>query len=376
MRRTMYSRSSADGRVPPLMAIRINARELLEILEITPPSQNVLLVGRHGIGKSEILTEHYTKKGLRVVALFLGQMSDPGDLLGLPMRDDASERTRFMPPYWWPIEGQPVVLFLDELNRARPEILQSVHDLALNRALAGRRLPEGSVVISAINAGEEYQVTDLDPALASRFNIYELVPEVDEWIAWARKHGVDRRVIAFIGHSSVHLEQSGAAGDPLDKTPDRRAWVRVSALVKDRPALTPLLVKTLAGVVGAPAAVAFAKFLGDEAKLSPEDVLLRLDEKMAQTLRATSVQDLVQLNRQIMHHLDEQAEGLSAAKRKKLLAGAERYLDFLRTGGKTEIVADLINLTEKSEFEKASALLVASPAIMKLLTDYIEKVKF
>src|SRR6202044_3999210 len=138
-------------------------------------------------------------------ALFLGQMSDPGDLIGLPARDDVTGHTRFMPPYWWPLEGQPVALFLAELNRARPEIIQCVHDLALNRTLAGRRLPEGSAVVSAINAGEEYQVTDLDPALASRFNIYELAPEVDEWIAWARQSGVDRRVVAFIAHSSVHL---------------------------------------------------------------------------------------------------------------------------------------------------------------------------
>ena len=32
--------------------------------------------------------------------------------------------------------GKPIVLFLDELNRARPEILQTVMDLALNRKLA------------------------------------------------------------------------------------------------------------------------------------------------------------------------------------------------------------------------------------------------
>src|SRR5262249_25429711 len=158
--------------------------------------------------------------------------------------------------------------------------------------------------------------------LASRFNIYEFTPEVDEWIAWARRHGVDRRVVAFIAHSSVHLEQSGAAGDPLDKAPDRRAWVRVSALVKDRQELSPLHVKMIAGVVGAPAALAFARFLGDEAQLKPEDVLLRLDDKMASKIKAMSVQDLVQLNRQIMHHVDEAAEGIAPAKRKKLLSGA------------------------------------------------------
>ena len=365
------------------MPIRVNARDLQEILDLTPVTQNILLVGRHGIGKSEILTRHYAARGLQVVALFLGQMSDPGDLLGLPIRDEGRDdqghegagHTVFLPPYWWPLDGRPVALFLDELNRARPEILQSVHDLALNRTLAGRRLPEGSVVIAAINAGDEYQVTDLDPALASRFNVYELSPEVDEWIAWARKNGVDRRVVDFIEHSALHLEASGAAGDPLDKSPDRRAWVRVSQLVEGHPALTPVMVKAVSGIVGAQAAVAFHRFLGDKARLAPEDVLLRLDAKLADTVRATSLQDLVHLNRDILHYLDDQAPKLTPARQKKLLAGAERYLELLRSGQKTEILADLINLTERDEHTRASALLLGSPSIMRLFTDYIEKVK-
>jgi MoxR-like ATPase len=357
------------------MPIRINVRELLEILDVTPATQNVLLVGRHGIGKSEILTDHYTRKGLPVVALFLGQMSDPGDLIGLPVRDDAQGRTVFMPPYWWPLDGRPVALFLDELNRARPEILQSVHDLALNRRLAGRRLPEGSAVVSAINAGEEYQVTDLDPALASRFNVYELSPEVEEWIAWAKKSGVDRRIVAFIEQSSVHLEQSGDPGDPLDKTPDRRAWVRVSQIVHERTSLSPTLLKAVAGIVGAPAAAAFGKFLGDKQRLRPEDVLLHLDDKLSATLRATSIQDLVYLNRQILQFIEDQEDKPSAPRRKKIAAGAERYLELLRSGKQTEVVADFINQTERDDFRKASALLLATPAIMRLMTDYIEKVK-
>jgi MoxR-like ATPase len=99
-------------------------------------------------------------------------MSDPGDLIGLMHKDEGTGRSIFLPPYWWPVDGKPIVLFLDELNRARPEILQSVHELALNKTLAGKRLPGGSVVVSAVNEGEDYQLTDLDPALVSRFNLY------------------------------------------------------------------------------------------------------------------------------------------------------------------------------------------------------------
>src|SRR3954464_8636644 len=124
------------------MAIKIDARDLLDVLRLTPPEQNVLLMGRHGIGKSEIVTRYFREqRELPVVAFFLGQMSDPGDLIGLLHNVGYTGRSVFLPPYWWPTDGDPVALFLDELNRTRLEILQSVHELAPIRPLADGRLP-------------------------------------------------------------------------------------------------------------------------------------------------------------------------------------------------------------------------------------------
>ena len=208
--------------------ISVNITELKQLLEATPASHNIMLVGNHGIGKSEILSEHFKGHGMPVVALFLGQMSDPGDLIGLPCKDEKTGKTDFMPPYWFPVDGKPIVLFLDELNRARPEILQTVMDLALNRKLAGKMLPEGSRIISAVNAGDQYQLTDLDPALVSRFNIVNFKPTAEEWLLWAKKEGLDQRVIGFIDENRMWLDKDPDAKEGadtgLDKTPDRRAW--------------------------------------------------------------------------------------------------------------------------------------------------------
>ncbi|MCQ2136586.1 MAG: AAA family ATPase, partial [Bacteroidales bacterium] len=188
------------------MNISVNTTELWELLENTPATHNIMLVGNHGIGKSEILTEFYSKKGMKVVPLFLGQM-DPGDLIGLPHKNEKTSRTEFLPPYWFPIDGKPIVLFLDELNRARPETLNAIFDLCLNRCLAGRSLPEGSRVISAVNAGDQYQLTDLDPALVSRFNIVTFKPTVQEWMLWAKKNDLDERVISFIQEHQMWLDK-------------------------------------------------------------------------------------------------------------------------------------------------------------------------
>ena len=90
------------------MAIMINTSELKETLELTPSTQNVMLVGKHGIGKSEILTSFFNSKGMKVVTLFLGQMADPGDIIGIPSKvekqdadGNVSSQTDFTPPYWF-----------------------------------------------------------------------------------------------------------------------------------------------------------------------------------------------------------------------------------------------------------------------------------
>ena len=133
--------------------IKINITELLGLLEIIPPNQNIMLVGKHRIGKSEILTDYYSSKGMKVVTLFLGQMSAPGDIIGLPNKDDDGLKSEFLPPYWFPIDDQPIVLFLDELNRARPEVLQTIMDLTLKASDAAQSKGRSArfVPVMAIN---------------------------------------------------------------------------------------------------------------------------------------------------------------------------------------------------------------------------------
>lgn len=256
------------------MAIAINSKELETLLEVTPSWQNIMLTGRHGIGKSQILTNYFETKGMRVVALFLGQMSDPGDLLGLPTKDEATGKTTFMPPYWFPVDGQPVVLFLDELNRARPEILQTVMDLVLNRKLAGRLLPEGSRIISACNDGDEYQLTDLDPALVSRFNIYTFRPSVEEWLLWATRKGLDERVINFIQSNPELLDRSGDTKEEqgLEKDPDRRAWEKVARVMENISDPKQVHQKIVAGIVGVQAAARLFLSL-QKGLLTPQELL-------------------------------------------------------------------------------------------------------
>ncbi|MCR4741537.1 MAG: AAA family ATPase [Treponema sp.] len=263
----------------------INTKELFYILDNTPASQNIMLIGKHGIGKSRILEEYYAQKGQKVVTLFLGQMSDPGDLIGLPEKNLESGKTDFMLPYWFPSDGKPIVLFLDELNRARPELLQTIMDLALNRKLAGKELPQGSRIISAVNAGNEYQLTELDPALVSRFNIYNFQPSVEDWLDWAQKALIDSRIIDFIKENPQYLDSNQSEIEDLERSPDRRSWERTSQVIEKIKELGQVQQALVSGIIGDKATGAFFNFLQKNKLPGPKEILLgdvkSIEEKLS-----------------------------------------------------------------------------------------------
>lgn len=354
------------------MAISVNSEELVQVLDATPSNQNIMLVGKHGIGKSEILTNYYSKKHMKVVSLFLGQMADPGDLIGLPHKDEETGKTEFLPPYWFPVDGQPIVLFLDELNRARPELLQTVMDLALNRKLAGRSLPEGSRIISAVNDGEEYQLTDLDPALVSRFNIYNFRPTYQEWLLWASKAGVDERIVRFISENPKYLDHMGKQGEDLglDKTPDRRGWKKVSDLIKGHNQLGDVFKKVIGGIIGVPTMTLFFQSIGTNRMLSAKDIFDNYD-KHARVIAKYKVHELCILSESLFRYLETAPEGEVNDEKRKENFG--KYLTFLKGTNEKEAFAHFINLIQGTQYPKSIVYIINN--FMSLYTEMISFIK-
>ena len=356
--------------------INITTTELLSLLDITPADQNLMLVGNHGIGKSEILTDYFSGKGMKVVPLFLGQMSDPGDLIGIPNRNDTTGKTEFMPPYWFPLDGKPVVLFLDELNRARPEVLQTIMDLALNRTLAGRRLPDGSRIISAVNAGDQYQLTDLDPALVSRFNVVTFRPTAQEWLLWADRVGVDARVRDFIRENPMWLDKNPDAKEGadtgLDKTPDRRGWKRVSDILKTAGDISPIVTKAIAAIVGPKAASALAGSVSARKILSGREVLQNF-EKHLPTLKGYELHQLSVVNDGIFRHLE--VENLSGQARENAKRNIDYYFTFL-SKEKKEAAAHFANLYVQGTYPKAVSFMARECQVLTMtMVLYVKSIR-
>lgn len=354
-----------------------------------------MLVGRHGIGKSQILTDFYQQRGLKVVPLFLGQMADPGDLIGLPVlrnEVDGESSTNYAPPFWYPKDGKPIVLFLDELNRARPEILQTVMDLALNRRLAGHQLPSGSRIISAINEGEEYQLTHLDPALVSRFNIYQFCPTPQEWLLWAERKALDRRVIDFIQAEPSLLDGTPEhrAGDDtgLERYPDRRAWQRVSDLLQDllpngttqpRANIDEDDLDMIAGVVGPVAASRFYAFVKGRQMLTGGQVLNDFAACEAQ-LRQYRLHQLAIVNESIFRLFEiegfactaEETDELRRSQIERYASNLMAYYTFLEAIEQREAIAHLANLFQSGSYEGAILFITTyCPELYLKLVDFI-----
>jgi hypothetical protein len=245
----------------------------------------VLIRGRHGIGKSEIVYQIADQLGLPVVERRASQMTE-GDLVGLPSIN--GNRTSFNPPDWFKQACEnPVVLFLDEVDRAVIEVRQGIFELTDSRKLNGHTLHPDTRIFAAVNGGKHaanYQVGEMDPAELDRWTVFDVEPTVQDWLTWA-KDKVDNVVFNFIQNNNNHLEHVDGEFEPNKKYPSRRSWKRCSDVLARSGMLETVGTKRFADVsnditsltaafVGTEAAIELAEFCRNyNRQVTPEDII-------------------------------------------------------------------------------------------------------
>jgi len=178
-----------------------------------------LICGSHGIGKSEMLEQAATALGIGYISRDLSLM-EPTDLIGLPITSGKS--TIYLPAGFLPKDGKGLLVF-EELNRCERYMRAPCLQLLTARTLNDYRLPAGWLPVAAINPpGEEYEVSELDPALLSRFTQVIVVPDRTEWLNWAGQHDLNPAVIRYV-------ENDDSVFDQPESNP--RAWKYVSDLL-------------------------------------------------------------------------------------------------------------------------------------------------
>ncbi len=191
----------------------------------------VLLRGRHGVGKSQVVYQMAESRGLPVVERRASQMTE-GDLLGLPDVAETSingrKATTWNAPDWLVTAcEQGVLLFLDEVDRATMEVRQGLFELTDSRKLNGWHLHADTLIVAAVNGGEhgaQYQVGEMDPAELDRWTVFDVEPSVEDWLKWANGR-ISSIVWDFVNHNRKHLEHDGDF-EPNKVYPSRRSWER------------------------------------------------------------------------------------------------------------------------------------------------------
>src|SRR4029453_2154031 len=106
-------RDSASGGAP-MMTVPAG-EHLIELLSLAyKADQPVLLGGRHGVGKSELLAQAAARLGIGFIVRDLSLM-EPPDLVGIP-KVGKDRKTYYAIPAWLPDVGRGL-LALEELNR-------------------------------------------------------------------------------------------------------------------------------------------------------------------------------------------------------------------------------------------------------------------
>lgn len=272
------------------MSLEIDFATFLKVVPaIMDANYPVMMRGPHGIGKSELVYQIAEQAGLPVVERRASQMTE-GDLVGLPIVN--GNRTAWNPPDWFKEACEnPVLLFLDEVDRAIPEVRQGIFELTDSRKLNGHYLHEGTKVMAAVNGGvhgAEYQVGEMDPAELDRWTVFDLAPTKEDWFSWAQDRGdVEPLLVEFLRHNPDHLEHKKGTFEPNKVYPSRRSWVRLDRVFKNTKLYDEYQVMVFnfaSGFVGLEAAMAFADFFQNyERQVSVEDILDKGNFKLVKT---------------------------------------------------------------------------------------------
>lgn len=195
--------------------------QLLSVLRLLVEAEvktSFMMWGPPGIGKSSLVAAVCRENDLQLVDLRLSQLA-PTDLRGVPVVrkiEDGTEVTVFMPPSFMPRSGRGV-LFLDEINLAPPVMMGMAQQLLLDRKVGDYTLPDGWFVWAAGNRREDKAAVSAMPSpVANRMIHVDLIPDGEDWAAYAGRAGLDPLFSAYV---MSNFKRGAGSGDNRDWSP-------------------------------------------------------------------------------------------------------------------------------------------------------------
>jgi DNA replicative helicase MCM subunit Mcm2 (Cdc46/Mcm family) len=171
------------------------------------PDVPILLIGAPGVGKTARVQAHFDHAEVVLTSTLVEE-----DIAGLPYREgDYDYRT--VPAIFRRLHeahdaGKSTVLFLDELDKARRAVADTLLTLVASRRVGNASLPANTCIVAAANPPEFGGGDGISDAMMSRFSAIDYTPDVREWSEWAESQFTDegaRRVIASIRNGELAI---------------------------------------------------------------------------------------------------------------------------------------------------------------------------
>lgn len=284
----------------------ISAELVLETGEVP------LIIGESGIGKTALAKKLANKNNFKLVVID-GNLLKEGEIGGLPTIESYKSidsngnlqekkatiyavHTKLKEIDEEILNGNKVLLFIDEINRCEHTVQQELMNLILNREINGYKLHNDVKILAAMNPsnkyGEDfdYQVVDMDAAQENRFVWLNMENDYIDWISWAIEFGIETEVIEFISTFPEYLQRINE--EDVRATP--RSYERISKtlkLYKEKKEIIPraVFLNVIKGNVGRVIAEEFISFIesNHEALISFEKVFCRnyIDEEVIEIIK-------------------------------------------------------------------------------------------
>lgn len=239
----------------PQMAARI-VRLCLE------QRQNVLLVGRPGIGKTDIVMAAAMELSWPLETLH-GVSILPEEPAGIPMPNADHTAVDWIPSALLKrmLETtKPLVVFLDDFGQASPAVQAALMQWLLGRRINNHVISELVRFVAASNRKESSMgVSGLLAPVKGRFaQILNVEPSADDWAVWAIQAGLPLEGIAFARFRPEYLEAYKPTGDFWPEASPRTITRALEwyASIRDEALMLPML----ANAAGAAWATEFLAF--------------------------------------------------------------------------------------------------------------------
>lgn len=228
------------------------------IVAMYEADEPLMLLGKPGMGKTAMFEDVCHELGIGFIDFRLS-LRDPVEVGGMRVPDSKSGVMRHYVPDDLPNvkrHGAKGIVLFDEVNVVGQMLQATAYGIIQERRNGAYRMPPGWVpMASGNNVADRAAAQRLSTALANRFNIQEVEPDLGVWLAQYGSEHCDARGTAFLRfrpelfHVMPGRDQTAFAS--------ARSWTKALKFIDQPPSFRR---KVFAGYVGQHAADEFEAF--------------------------------------------------------------------------------------------------------------------